>query len=400
MANPLNNFDFKGGVDVLSQRLKSPFDRYKNAEKIKEELKGAHERADFKNGFVITPYSKNGNPLSNDIVHLLADAMPHQPFIFGGQQKVVKDYYAGNSEPTVQVIGPQENDVTIKGRLKAKKLKLGPDDDKESMRRYPQYIQESIEAIRISGLLVRLNLGDWQRFGFIQQAVFNMNTLAEIDYEVTFLIVGFNKPRDYILRDASLQAIPYNKNKELARQMAQTLNETFGKAPPSMPKSFADQMDTAISDVASAVNLVTGFVDTVLAEVDSIKGSVQRALGLVKNARTKCSEYQRRIGGLVPNGGLDKSTRINSSYSNSGFVAFSLSSINGLNALLASLVPQLKAITQTLPIGRHRIASGDTLQTISMKYYNDSSKWEDIYDHNKLLSTELIIGDILEIPRA
>lgn len=400
MANPLSNFSFKGGVDVIAQKLKSPFDRFKSAEIVKEELKGAHERHDFKNGFTIIPYGKNGKPLKNDIVYLLADAMPHQPFIFGGQQKIVKDYYPGNSEPTVQVIGPQENDVTIKGRLKSKRMKIGPADDKEELRKYPQYIQESIEAIRVSGLLVRIVLGEWQRFGFIQQAVFNMDTLADIEYEVTFLIVGFNQPKDYIVRDESLESIPYNKNKELARNMAFILNNTFGNAPESMPKGFSDQINVAISDVASAVNLVTGFVDTILGEVDSIKGSVQRAIGLVKNARNKCTEFQRRIGNLAPSGGLANSTRINASYANAGFTAASLSGVNSIMALMASMIPQLKAITQTIPIARHRIVSGNTLQTIAMIYYNDSSKWENIFDHNKLTSTDLNIGDVLEIPRA
>lgn len=400
MANPLNNFDFSGGVDVLSQKLKAPFDRFKNAEVLKQELKGAHERNDFKNGFVITPYSKNGNPLTNDVVQLLADAMPKQPFVFGGQQKIVKDYYPGNSEPTVQVIGPQENDVTIEGRLKAKKIKLSATDDRETFRRYPQFIQESVEAIRIAGLLVRLNMGDWQRFGFIQEATFNMKTLSDIEYRINFLIVGFNQPKDYIIRDDSLEAIPYNKNKELARQIALTINSTFGQAPASMPKSFADQINGAISDVAAAVNLVTGFVDTVLGEVDSIKGSVQRAIGLVKNARNKCTEFQRRIGNLIPGGGVDQSTRVNGSYANAKFISSSLSGINSINALLASLVPQLKAITATLPLARHRVQSGDTLQKLAIKYYNDAAKWEDIYDHNKLSNTELEVGVVLEIPRA
>jgi nucleoid-associated protein YgaU len=400
MANPLNNFNFKNGVDILSQKLKSPFDRYKSAEKIKQDLKGAHERNDFKNGFVITPYSKNGNPLTNDVVALLADAMPIQPFVFGGQQKIVKDYYPGNSEPTVQVIGPQENDITINGRIKSKRIKVGAGDNKEDLRLYPQYVQESIEAIRVAGLLVRLNLGSWQRYGFIQDATFNMKNLSDIEYKINFIIVGFNQPKDYIVRDANKQAIPYNKNKETAKKMAELLNSTFGKAPDSMPKSFADQINSAISDVAAAVNLVTGFVDTVLGEVDSVKASVQRALGLIKNARNQCTTFQRRIGSLIPSGGVDQATRINGGYANSAFIASSLSGVAAIVALLAGLVPQLKAITQTIPLGRHRVASGDTLQKIAMKYYKDASKWEDIYDHNNLSDTALVVGSILEIPRA
>jgi len=34
-----------------------------------------------------------------------------------------------------------------------------------------------------------------------------------------------------------------------------------------------------------------------------------------------------------------------------------------------------------------------------MKYYNDASHWSDIYDHNKLTSSTLVVGSILEIPK-
>lgn len=393
------SFDAKGGFDVLAQKLKSPFDRFKNAEALKEQLRLAHARNDFKNGFTITPFNKDGVRLPNDIVYFLADAMPKTPFTFGGEQRIVKDYYPGSSEPTVQVLGPIESDITINGRLKAKRIKLGPNDNKETFRKYPQFVQEQVEAIRVAGLLVFIQLGDWSRWGFIQNATFEMRTLADIDYSITFLIVGFNKPKDYIIVE-NIRQVPVNKNKELARRLAKAINESFGKAPESMPKSFAEQINQAISDVAAAVNLVTGFVDTVLGEVDSIKASVQRAIGLVKNARNSITRFQRVIGGQNPEAGFAKKSRVNGAYANAAYVAQAMSSMNDINALMASLVLDLRKITLTVPLARHRVISGDTLQNIAMKYYNDSSKWGEIYDHNKLLSTDLDIGTILEIPRS
>ena len=398
MANPLNNFDFGDGVDVLKKKLQAPFDRFKNAEQAKSDLRLAHAHNDFRKGFVIEPYNKNGVKLNNDIVNLLADAMPIVPFKFGGKQKLVSDYYAGNSEPTVQVLGPQEDTVTINGRFKAKHIKPISKDERDKFREYPVFLQEAIENIRLNGFLVRLELGNWQRWGFIEEASFEMTTLADIKYEITFFIVGFNKPKDHIVVE-NVKQIPYAANKALARKLATTLSEQ-SLVPADMPKSFADQINGAISDVAAAVNLVTGFVDTVLGEVDSLKSSVERAKGLVKNARNKIVDYRRKVGAFSPEADAPKTTSISGGYKNAAYIAAITSNVNGLNSFLAQLREQLNKLTATLPIARHKIQSGDTLHKLAVKYYNDSTKWDKIYDHNKLTSTELVIGNVIEIPRA
>lgn len=398
--NPLNNFSLKGGVDSLKQRLMSPFNNYLSAEERQALLKAAHERHDFKGGFIITPINKDGVEQKADIVRLVADAMPHDSLDFGGEQKLIKNYYPGSSEPTVQVLGPQESDITIRGRFKAKKLKESSDAqfDLELWRKYPQALQEQLDAIRVAGLLVKITLGEeWQRYGFIQQTAFKLKTIADISYELTFLIVGFNQPKDFIIVTKQ-QTIPYNQNRALAQYIA-TVQEFQTDVPASMPQSFADQINAAISDVAAAVNLVTGFVDTVLGEVEALKSSVQRALGLIKNARNKISGYQRSIGGQQPEAGVPKITSISGATLNAQHVAKVSNGMSQLNALLASLAVQLRNVSLTVPIARHRVKSGDTLQNIAMKYYNDSAQWEKIYDHNKLTSVTLTLGVVLEIPR-
>lgn len=398
--NPLNNFDFKKGVDSIKQRLMSPFNNYLSAEERKALLKAAHERHDFKGGFIITPYNKDGKELENDVVKLVSDAMPHDSLDFGGTQKIVKNYYPGSSEPTVQVLGPQENDVVIRGRFKAKRLKETSDAtfDRELWRRYPQALQEQIEAIRVAGLLVRMSIGEeWQRYGFIQEATFKMKTLADIDYQITFLVVGFNQPKDFIIVSKQ-QTIPYNKNRELAQYIT-TVQEFQNDVPDGFPTSFADQINAAISDVASAVNLVTGFVDTVLGEVDALKASVQRALGLIKNVRNKISSYQRTIGGKNPEADAVKTSSISQAVKNAQYVAKVSDGMFTLNAILASLAIQLRQVSLTIPLARHRVKSGDTLQNLAMKFYQDASQWEKIYEHNKLSSSELVLGSVLEIPK-
>lgn len=395
----LLGFDLQEGLDATTQKLLAPFNRYNNRELAKAELRDAHTRQDFQT-FTITPHSNiNGvKPISDSAIVLKGDSLPHQPFVYGGQQKLVKDYYPGNSEPTIQVLGPRENNVTINGRLKAKQLKYADKDQREKYREYPLEMQQLIEYIRLNGFLCEIKLGEWTRWGFIEEASFDFKTKADIQYRISFSIIGFNKPKDWI-QVKSTAEVPFAINRKLISQV--TALQGF-RPPATIKRGFADQINDAISEIAEAVNLVTGFVDGVLTEVDSLKGSVERAKGLVKNARNKCTSYQRKIGLTNPEGDYAKNVGfgVAGAYQNAQFVQKTNASVFSIVALLAALTAQIAKITATVPLARHRIKASDTLQVLAMKYYNDASKWTVIYDHNKLQSTTLTVGQILEIPRA
>ncbi len=417
----LLDFDLKGGLNESFNRITSPFTRKTISV---AEMKGALERNDFPKGFEIIELQE-GKLLDNEKVILLGDQMPQIPFEFGGDQKIVKDFYPGNTEPTVQVLGAREGDITIRGRLKAKRFGktipqgftsltssptnanvLGQDPESaerrdESFRRIPREKQELIEAIRIRGNLVRITMGDFQRFGFLETAIFRMKTLADIDYELTFSIIGFNPPSDCKILGRA-KTIPVDINKELIAAV-DTLLEDFGTVPDSVPRSLGEQISDAVSDVASVVTLVTDFVDNVLTEVDSVRNGAARAEGLIKNARAFISSTSRRIGAFDPLGQVNINTGngVSAGYINSAFFGSFLSSLGGMALILASLSAGLKNLAETEPLGRHRVKSGDTLQTIAQKFYQDQTQWEEIYDHNRLTDTNLesLIGEILEIPR-
>ena len=388
----LLDLDLKEAGNDFINRLKDPFDRF-FAPPL--DMKGALERNDFKQGFNMVEIV-DGKELSREKVQLLGDSMPHIPFGFGGVQKLVKDYYPGNTEPTVQVLGPRENDITIRGRLKSKNL-TASQEQRESFRGFAQELQQLIEAMRIRGNLIRMYMGEFQRFGFLEEANFQMRTIADIDYEIKFSIIGFNPPSDCKVIDRS-KNVPFDINKDLIAQVGE-LQALQGQVPDALPRSLSDQLNDAISDVAGAINLVTGFVDTVLNEVDSIKASISRAEGLIKNARATLSSFQRRVGAFSPTGGAPTGAGISAGYTNAAFITSTLSFSFSLTALLAALSTQLQSIALTEPIARHRVQSGDTLQRLAVKFYDDGTQWKEIYDHNKLTSVDLEIGAILEIPR-
>ena len=395
----LLGFDLQEGIDATKSQFLGPFNRFNNRKNLKAELIDAHNRQDFAEFTIRPTRNQAGRPAEpNSTVALRGDALPHQPFVYGGQQKLVKDYYPGNSEPTVQVLGPRENNVTIKGRFKSKKFKFGDKTQRENFRQYALEMQQLVEYIRVNGFLCELKLGEWVRWGFIEEAVFDFKTMADIDYSISFSITGFNPPKDFIVVKSTAE-IPFQINRQLINQ----LSKLQGFRPPAtIKRGFADQINDAIGEIAEAVNLVTGFVDNVLGTVDSLKGSVARAKGLIKNAQVKCSQYQRRIGASSPEGDFAKSAGfgVSGAYQNARYLHQNQQAVFSITALLAALSVQINKITATVPLARHRVRASDSLQSLAMKYYKDANKWPQIFDHNKLQTTDLVVGSILEIPRA
>jgi len=66
---------------------------------------------------------------------------------------------------------------------------------------------------------------------------------------------------------------------------------------------------------------------------------------------------------------------------------------------LQRLKERLSQLSQSLPLGRHLVVTGDTLQKIAIKFYGSADNWKRIYDYNSLTTTDLVVGRLLEIPR-
>lgn len=339
----------------------------------------------------------NGKEQTKEAIQLVGSFMPKVPFGFGGTQQVVKDYYPGNSEPVVQVLGPRESDVTISGKFKTKRFK------DESLRGAAQEYQELVDAMRIRGNMVKVTLGEWRRYGIVEECQFKLNRLTEIEYEIKFSIIGFNPPTNCKFAgnpDDDLIA----PNKELTNKAALAL-AAMTNYPTTMPRTISEFLDDQISTVSSAVALVTGFVDGALQDIENIEKSANRAVGLIKNARTTISRTGRRIGALsmgvssLGTGVSANSFKAAARITNAAHIHSIIAGMGSLTALLATLQKRFAALAKTVPLKRHLVVDGETLQKISIRYYNTADNWKKIYDHNRLTSTALTAGTVLEIPK-
>lgn len=357
---------------------------------------------DFPDGLIITEYVNGARYEATQIV-LRGTFAPKQPFTFGGEQKLVKENYSGSRVASAQVLMPVEDDITINGTLKSKFLKPTANVSAEDMRLAAEAYQQNIDAMRKRGNLVQIQLGEFTRYGLIQKATFDLRTRADIDYSITFAILSESFPSESRFTDRPNDDLT-GPNAELAAAALEQL-DAARNYPEGMPLTISDVLDSAISDVASAIAVVTDFVDGILDDAEKIQASVNRAVGLIRYARSKIAVSARRVGAIATT-----AASLGSSFATAAEqAAATVKNIDHLNktqrsfgdlaSMLAALQAKFAGLKASIPLRRHLVQEGDTLQKLAIRYYNNADQWKKIYDHNRLSTTELVVGQVLEIPR-
>ena len=364
----------KDGVNNVQQKIMNPF---------KKKVINTTRTDDFPEGFNIEELGGQ-----EESIKLNGNLAPHETFVYAGKQRIVKEYYAGQSEPAVHVMGPQEEPVTIKGRFKDKKY------TDPFLYGVAEEISQLVTAMRIRGNVVRIFMGEWQRYAIIESESFELKNIGDISYSITFEIIGFNAPQNGKFIEKKRE-IPFEINKELI-QRAFDLQNDLTNIPDTVPQSISDVIRDVTGTVAEAIGIVTGFVDTVISTTNDVRKSTQRAVGLIKHSQNKLREYKDFLGGLDL---LDANQALTGRYANASYYSNRLSNANALASLLARFRTQFSSLIEDLPLGRHFVRDGESLQRLASKYYNDSTLWKKIQDHNNLQSADISSGMILEIPR-
>lgn len=391
---------------------------------------------DFPEGFIITEFD-DGAPVGD--LFLRGSMLPMQPFTYGGKQQLTKEYYPGNPEPTVQVMGSREDNIKIKGRFKAKKYSRAND----SLRQIPVIMQEAIDEIRQKGSLCRFSLGEFTRYGFIESCEFRMKTLADIEYEIDLFVIGQDPPTHCKIAEDSID-VPSAQNALLINAALDVESKLL--APPGdISVGLFSELESLVGTVASAVALVTNFVNTIITAGEDASRLANKALGLIKYAQSQCAVFKRRVSQLdayletdatasnvetlaneakaaaqakyvfdvgsstmLPPVNVTDAMRESARESNTtGYVptddeseAFAGAQTgNSIESILVDMRKAFQKIAFTVPLVRHLVKNGDSLTKLSIKYYKTPDHWERIQKHNKLTSVVLVPGTVLEIPK-
>lgn len=321
-------------------------------------------------------------------VFLMGNQMPMDFLPFGGKQRIAKEFYSGYSEPVMHVLGPQENDTIIRGKLKDKRFSK---DLKGVSREY----QELLDSIRIRGNLCLFNIGEWERYGLIEEADFRVFRETEIEYEIKLNISGFNAPKNARFLEQK-RLVPFDINERLIDE-AFLFFQAGGDLPDGIPFSVTRLFNQILGAVAEAFAAVTSFVDGIVGTIADIKKTINKAVSLIRYAKNEMGRYIS----FVKNFTFDDfdTASFTQKYEIGNFNASQISGGTSLLGLLNDFESRFKDIIKQSPLRRHEIKTGDTLQSIAVKYYEDAANWTKIYEYNELSTTELTIGKILDIPK-
>ena len=321
-------------------------------------------------------------------VRLVGNQLPHKELAYGGKQRIHKDYYAGYSEPVAQVLGSQESDTVIKGTFKDRNIK-------ENISKYhgaSTELAQLIDSIRLRGNLCRFVLGEWERYGFIEETKFRLEKLSKVHYELSLSIIGFNPPKNAKFLGKAKE-IPFKINEDLIA-MAQEM-EYMDKTP-DIPLDVFELFNQGLNLVSGALKMLTDFVDGLVNFVQDIQKAVERVKGLIKHALGKLREYRNFLESFDP---FDTANSLQGKYAGSKNMAKSIQSTTNVTSLLVDFRTAFLAFVPTLPLARHYVRKGDTFQSLSVQYYNDAEQWEQIKSHNKIKTLDLTLGAVIEIPR-
>lgn len=372
-----------------------------------QNLSGGIKQADWIGFEILEQIEEARSPIR---LLLAGNMMPFVPFEFSTEQKISEKFYPGNPEPSVQVLGSREAPLTVKGRLHDKRQNDG--------NQIAYSTKNVLEAICRRGNMVRISLGDdFVRYGFLVEASFAMRNRTSMEYTLKFFLVSDTEPTQNPIIDGK-KTLPRDLTAEL-----QKINENMASNmllyPDGYPTDIFDRINETISDVSEQVAQVTKFIDSIISAGEKTSAALNRAVSLIASAKSFVHKSAQRVAIIQLDAGVRSRTltegttyplteraypgmkkqNLTSGYRAAKSTLNTQREMASMQLLLMKVSDQLQAYLDSVSVTRHLVKAGETLQQISVKYYRDVDGWSRIYNHNKLSSTTLTEGTILEIPK-
>ena len=332
--------------------------------------------------------------------------IPNQPFIHKVNQEVMRYYYPGgqaNRTPTLQILGSKDEDITLTGTLRATKIQ---DVDR---RREPLIISNILERFVREGSICRFSIGSWIKYGVILEFAPEYHNDSWVNWSMRILVSGDRNPitgeenegeESTIGRVFGTDSVDYT-------QVAQTMATEMAEAKESIedlgyleriqvqPFSVTGYLDkilegTAVGDsidfaeeVFESWKEIIGTVDSAttsaIAFADSISQTtddIQKQILLVTSQISKIYEVQQRLFNSIHrvSSSLGTFQRLIAWETYGNMISYSSKVLGNFQEMKKSTEREYIRTFRQVYFSK----PGDTLQSISTKFFGDVSKWEEI----------------------
>ena len=353
--------------------------------------------------------------------------LPHQPFERSVSQEIMRYYYPGGQairEPTVQVLGSMEEDVTLKGEFRATKIR---DTDR---RTEPLILSDVLDRLVKEGNVCRFTIGSWIKYGVLAEWRPNYHTDSWISWTMRLMIIGDKNPITGAEEEgeAEISRIFGTSDAEDASQISESMLadmfatktdlENSGYIPRISVQPFSisgylgkliegtaigDLVDFGRSvyqgwtDIIQAVDAVTSSAVQFSEEIERTAEDIQRQILLITSQISKVYEIQQNLFTAVNRveSGVDTFSRLLAWNTIGDMIAYTHRIQGNFSDLKRSV--EREEITNFREI--YFVKEGDTLQSISSRFYGNPDRWDEIRQLNNLeVGADLAVDYLLIIP--
>lgn len=371
--------------------------------------------------------------------------IPQGSWDFGGRLRTNRTDYPGADRPTEQVLGPHFTPFTLQGRWKNKfnRSALGPDLPNpqpgepgndyaetemrlfEAMCRRGNVIQIEFQGVKILGLITDWEFSYKRRWDIGYSFTFSPHTRGgedEIKFTNTQQTTSTPKQlseavkkqmQEYVKKSQSEGQMNAADFSELFGSQSEDVKGTivlskdgaralFGRKPPlgGLPAQVIADANLQVSEVSSEVIALANVVDQRVLSLDA-----ETALGISAAITRADLIIQKAYNIATVSGTLKGSTsllyrnpidELNFEVWNKGRGEFARGMIVGTNNTRDELVRREKPDA----IALYRPFEGETLYSISQRFFKDFRSWRLIYERNGLDYTVMNGDELLIIPQA
>ena len=301
----------------------------------------------------------------------------------GGAVTGARHYYPGSPDPTVQILGTQESEITFSGKF---------EDRKKGIAGWAEQQSQALDDLRAAARPVRFEYGPWTRDCLWVEAKFQLEERARIPYVVTLTIIG--RGEGQVVRVFSgIRQIPLVSDIVTAAQtVAATLDQIPGVAGSGALQRARGAVQTAVSGLSTCDVILRGMqengVDTgkALSALTSLDGAKQAAADAWAHLSSlQWSQVPGAVFDAVTGPGL--------------LIASAVTGVVGVAQSIAGVRPAVAGVAgQALSSLVYIAAAGETLQKIAARYYGTASAWPKIAQANGLADPTVQAGQKLILP--
>jgi hypothetical protein len=350
------------------------------------------------------------------VLTLRGRSLPYRGLKFVGKQRVVITNPPGSTRGTPTVLGPEFGPTTVEGEWKD--VFLGRTVSATGSGELPvdisgrpiaavQVLARVVDSIRLAGQLLRVTWAGNVRRGFMTEFTPDWQNVHDAKWSMTFEWVSYDDD------EAPMMKLPSVDVTGISRRMSRAYTDFLDVPAPGSGIGFRfttglnklrGQLENAIFSIEDATQNFVKAVTQPLREVGNLVATCES----VSTESSAMMDYLSTTWtDIVDTKGTAYQIPAPEGDAVSGFQSLTVTEwqydqkaqLRTLRSTSLATQNDIAAASPQVVVDTYQARNGDTLQSVSFKYYGDDSHWRDLMVYNDLPSSVLIAGDLVEIPR-